>query len=212
MSELSDMARAPSRIGTGWGFAIILLGMLCVLTPFLSGVAVNTLVAIMVAAAGLTMTVYAFKAGSFGKGLLQFLFGGISVLAGIFLLVQPIVGLYTMTAVLIAWFIVDGVFAIIAGIRGKGEPGWGWVIFSGIASLVLGILLWRQWPASGAFAVGLLVGIRLIFTGWSVAMLGMMGDAAVDEAEATAERGELVERVAEKLDNEAPAGAKSEAT
>ena len=212
MSELSDLARAPSRIGTGWGFAIILLGMLCVLTPFLSGVAVNTLVAIMVAAAGLTMTVYAFKAGSFGKGLLQFLFGGISVLAGIFLLVQPIVGLYTMTAVLIAWFIVDGVFAIIAGIRGKGEPGWGWVIFSGIASLVLGILLWRQWPASGAFAVGLLVGIRLIFTGWSVAMLGMMGDAAVDEAEATAERGELVERVAEKLDNEAPAGAKSEAT
>ena len=75
MSELSDLARAPSRIGTGWGFAIILLGMLCVMTPFLSGVAVNTLVAIMVAAAGLTMTVYAFKAGSFGKGLLQFLSG-----------------------------------------------------------------------------------------------------------------------------------------
>ena len=187
MNELSNIARAPSRSGTGWGFAIIILGMLCVMTPFVSGIAVNTMVAILVAAAGLTMTIYAFKAGKFGKGLLQFLFGGITIVAGVLMLVRPMLGLYTMTAVLIAWFIVDGVFAIIAGIGGKGEPGWGWVIVSGAASLILGILLWRQWPASGAFAIGLLVGIRLIFTGWSIAMLGMMGDATVDVVEDAAD-------------------------
>lgn len=198
MNELSDIARAPSRVGTGWGFAIMLLGMLCVMTPYVSGVAVNTMVAVLVAAAGLTMTTYAFKAGKFGKGLLQFLFGGITIFAGVVMLVRPMLGLFTMTAVLIAWFIVDGVFAIIAGIRGKGAPGWGWVIVSGVASLVLGILLWRQWPASGAFAIGLLVGIRLIFTGWSIAMLGMMGDATVDVVEDTAEA-IVDEAVAESL-------------
>lgn len=200
MSELSDLARAPSRMGTGWGFAIVLLGMLCIMTPFLSGVAVNTLVAIMITAAGLTMTVYAFKAGSFGKGLLQFLFGGISILAGVFMLVQPMVGLYTMTAVLIAWFIVDGVFAIIAGFRAKGVKGWGWIIASGAASLILGILLWRQWPDSGVYSVGLLTGIRLIFTGWSVAMLGMMGEATIDAAEeATSEIADEV--IAESIED-----------
>jgi hypothetical protein len=54
------------------------------------------------------------------------------------------------------------------------------------------VLLWRQWPASGNFAIGLLVGIRLIFTGWSIAMLGMIGDAAVDVVE------EAVHEAAEK--------------
>jgi uncharacterized membrane protein HdeD (DUF308 family) len=84
---------------------------------------------------------------------------------------------------LLAYFLVDGIFAIIAGVRGKGAPGWGWMIVSGIASIVLAVILWRQWPVSGTYAIGLLVGIRLIFTGWSIAMLGMLGDATVDVVE-----------------------------
>lgn len=200
MNDISDIARAPSRVGTGWGFAIMLLGMLCVMTPFLSGIAVNTMVAILITAAGLTMTTYAFKAGAFGKGLLQFLFGGITILAGVAMLARPMLGLYTMTAVLIAWFLVDGVFSIIAGLRGKGVPGWGWLTVSGVASIILGILLWRHWPDSGQYAVGLLVGIRLIFTGWSVAMLGMMGDATVDVVEDTAEA-IVDEAVAESIED-----------
>ena len=183
MNELSAVARASSRMGTVWGFAVMLIGMLCIMTPFLSGIAVNTVVAILIVASGISITIYAFKAGSIAKGLLQFLFGGITLIAGVVMLLRPMLGMYTMTAVLIAWFVVDGVFAIIAGIRGRSEQGWGWVLVSGIASLVLGIFLWRQWPASGAFAIGLLAGIRLIFTGWSIAMLGMMGDATVDVAE-----------------------------
>ena len=61
------------------------------------------------------------------------------------------------------------------------------MIVSGVASVVLAVLLWRQWPASGAYAVGMLVGIRLIFSGWSIAMLGMLGDAAVDIVEQAVE-------------------------
>lgn len=193
MSNLGDIARLPSRVGTVWGFVIMLLGMLCIMTPFVSGVAVSGMIAVILVAAGMAMTVYAFKAGSFGKGLLQFLFGGITIVAGVAVFAQPVLSMFTLTAVLIAWFLVDGVFSIIAGIRGKGEPGWGWVIVSGVASIVLAVLLWRQWPASGTYAVGLFAGIRLIFTGWSVAMLGMMGDASVD----------VVEEAVEEVDSEA---------
>ncbi len=183
MSELSDIARAPSRVGTGWGFAVMLLGMLAIMTPFVSGIAVTAMVAVFITAAGLTMTVYAFKAGSFGKGLLQFLFGGITVVCGVAMFSEPVLGMLTITGILLAYFLVDGVFTIIAGVRGKGTPGWGWMTVSGIASIVLAVILWRQWPVSGAFTIGLLVGIRLIFTGWSIAMLGMLGDAAVDVVE-----------------------------
>jgi uncharacterized membrane protein HdeD (DUF308 family) len=129
------------------------------------------------------MTVYAFKAGSFGKGLLQFLFGGITVLCGVAMFSMPMLSMLTLTTVLLAYFLVDGIFAIVAGIRGKDAPGWRWMIVSGIASIVLAVILWRQWPVSGEYTIGLLVGIRLIFTGWSIAMLGMLGDATVDVVE-----------------------------
>ena len=183
MSELSDIARAPSRVGTGWGFAVMLLGMLAIMAPFVSGVAVATMVALLITAAGLTMTVYAFKAGSFGKGLLQLLFGGITILCGVVMFSAPVLSMFTLTGILLVYFFVDGIFSIVAGIRGKGAPGWGWMTVSGIASIVLAVILWRQWPISGEYAIGLLVGIRLIFTGWSIAMLGMLGDATVDVIE-----------------------------
>jgi len=187
MSELSDIARAPSRVGTGWGFAVMLLGMLAIMAPFVSGVAVTTMVALLITAAGLAMTVYAFKAGSFGKGLLKLLFGGITILCGVVMFSAPVLSMFTLTGILLVYFFVDGIFSIVAGIRGKGAPGWGWMIVSGIASIVLAVILWRQWPVSGQYAIGLLVGIRFIFTGWSIAMLGMLGDATVDVVEAAVE-------------------------
>ncbi len=149
MNELSDIARAPSRVGTGWGFAIMLLGMLAIMAPFVSGVAVTAMVAVFSA---------------------------------------PVTGMLTLTGILLVYFFVDGIFSIIAGVRGKGAPGWGWVTVSGIASVVLAVIIWRQWPISGAFAIGLLVGIRLIFTGWSIAMLGMLGDATIDVVEDAVEQ------------------------
>jgi len=187
MNELSDITRAPSRVATGWGFAVILLGMLAIMAPFVAGLAATVTVAGLIVAAGLSMTVYAFKAGSFGKGLLQFLFGGITALCGVAMFSTPVLSMLTLTGILLAYFLVDGIFAIIAGVRGKGAPGWGWMIVSGIASIVLAVILWRQWPISGANTIGLLVGIRLIFTGWSIAMLGMLGDAMVDVVEDAAE-------------------------
>ena len=187
MTELSDIARAPSRVGTGWGFAVMLLGVLAVSAPFVSGVAATSLVAVLITAAGLTMTMYALKAGSFGKGLLQLLFGGITVICGVAMFLTPMLSMWTLTGLLMVYFFVDGIFAVVSGVRGRPAPGWGWVLISGIASIVLAVLLYRQWPDSGKYAVGLLVGIRLIFTGWSIAMLGMLGDAAVDVVEEAVE-------------------------
>jgi uncharacterized membrane protein HdeD (DUF308 family) len=165
----------------------MILGMLAIMTPFVSGVAVTAMVAVFITAAGLAMTVYAFKAGSFGKGLLQLLFGGITVLCGIAMFSTPVLSMLTLTGILLAYFLVDGIFVIIAGVRRKGEPGWGWMIISGIASIVLAVILWQKWPISGAYVIGMLVGIRLIFTGWSIAMLGMLGDATVDVVEGAVE-------------------------
>ena len=186
MNEISDAMRAPSRMGTVLGIATIIFGILAMMMPMVSGITVAAIVAVLLIAGGIARSIFAFKAGSFGKGLLMFLFGGFSVLCGVIMLARPLIGLASLTMVLVVYFLVDGIFEIIAGFKLKGVKGWFWFIIGGIASLVLAYMIWKQWPASGQWAIGLLVGIRLIFAGWEMVAIGAVGDAAVDELEAGA--------------------------
>ena len=97
------------------------------------------------------------------------------------MLTNPAQGLEALTTLVIAYFVVDGIFTIVAGFKLKPIPGWGWILTSGISSLVLGGLLWSQWPMSGIYAIGMLIGVRLIFAGWSYVMLGAVTNQAGSE-------------------------------
>ena len=172
MSELSDIARAPSRVGTGWGFAVMLLGMLAIMAPFVSGVAVTATVAVLITAAGLAMTMYAFKAGSLGRGVVRLLFGGITIVAGTAIIGQPQIALATLTLFLAVYFVVDGIsmsFASASMPAGKART---WVLINSLLTLMLGVLIWSGWPLSGVWAIGVLVGVRLIFSGMTMMALG----------------------------------------
>jgi len=70
------------------------------------------------------------------------------------------------------YFLVDGISEIIAAFKIKPDQGWGWVLFNGIIAVLLGFMIWRQWPVSGAWAIGILVGIHILMTGWSMIILG----------------------------------------
>lgn len=186
MNEVTDAMRAPSRIGTVLGIATIVFGILAMMMPMISGITVAAIVAVLLIAGGIARTIFAFKAGSFGRGLMMFLFGGLSILCGAVMLARPLIGLASLTMVLVAYFLVDGIFEIIAGFKLKGVRGWFWFVIGGIASLVLAYMIWKQWPASGQWAIGLLVGIRLIFAGWEMIAIGAVGEGVVDEIEAAA--------------------------
>jgi uncharacterized membrane protein HdeD (DUF308 family) len=197
VSAITDSVRANARLGAVSGFLLVVLGVMAIASPFVSGIAVSSLVAAIMVAAGMTTIFFCFKAQSFGRGLLQLLFGGITMLAGMVMIATPILTMVTLTAVLMAYFFVDGAFTVYSGFQRKPAEGWGWIVTSGVASIALGVLLAYQWPASGTYAVGLLVGIRLLFSGWSIAMLGMAADNL----------GENIGRIAEEVRvefNEAP--------
>ena len=85
---------------------------------------------------------------------------------------RPVVGLLSMTLLLAVYFIVDGVSEIFAAFKMKPDRGWGWLLFNGIVAVLLGAMIWRQWPVSGAWAIGLLVGIHILFSGWTMIVLG----------------------------------------
>ena len=105
-----------------------------------------------------------------------------SIVIGGYMLSRPGMALATLTLVLAVYFVVDGVFQSIWAFRLRPIKGWGWSLFSGVVSLALGIMIWRQFPVSGIWAVGTLAGIHMVFGGSSVASVCATARKAADEA------------------------------
>jgi uncharacterized membrane protein HdeD (DUF308 family) len=165
MNQLKDAAKTGSTSMTVFGIITIILGMFAMLAPGLTGLSVVLLLGGIVLAAGIVRIIWAFRAGSFGKGLLMFAIGGLTLICGIVLLAHPLFASGVLTILLAVYFIVDGIFEIVAAVQLHPGAGWGWMLFGGIVSIWLGIIIWRQFPLSGIWAIGILLGIKLFFVG-----------------------------------------------
>jgi len=150
---------------TTYGVIAIILGLLAMLAPGLAGLSVALLLGIIVLAAGIVRIVWAFQAGTFGKGVAGFVIGGLTLLCGILLIANPLFASGMLTIMLAIYFIFDGVFEIMAAVQRKPLEGWGWLMFGGIVSVLLGLMIWAQYPLAGAWAMGILIGIKLFMVG-----------------------------------------------
>ena len=165
MNELNENIKAEGRNMTIFGVITIILGILAMLAPGLTGMSIVMLVGVFVIGGGIVRMIWAFQAGSLGRGLLMFGIGGLTLLCGIFLAANPLFASGVLTIILAIYFVVDGIFEITASFQLKPEPGWGWMLFGGIVSVLFGIMIWGQFPLSGAWAIGILLGIKLFFVG-----------------------------------------------
>ena len=116
--------------------------------------------------------IWAFKSDSLGQGIFKFALGGLTLLFGLMMVGRPLVVLGSLTLLLAAYFIVDGIFEIAAALQLKPETGWGFLLFGGAVSLMLGLMIWRQFPLSGTWAIGVLIGVKLLFAGLEMIMVG----------------------------------------
>ncbi len=187
MNDFTEAAGAGGKRISRLGIATMVLGFLVMLAPILVGFSLLWILGILVAVAGLCRMFWAFQTGSLGKGVLVFAIGGLTLLAGIVLLANPMFASGVLTIVLAIYFVVDGAaeigtaFAIPRGSRRR------WMLFGGIVSIVLGVMIWRQFPLSGVWAIGVLLGIKLLFGGMIMVATGSTVRAvagAMDEAEA----------------------------
>ena len=154
------------------GVVMIIAGVLAIVAPFVAGVSVTIMLGAMLLIGGIAQCFLAFKAGAFGKGLLVFLVGALTVVAGFLTLKEPVTALESLTLLLASYFVAAGIFECVGAVSARPEQGWGWLLFSGAVSVLLGIMLWRQFPFSGVWAVGTLVGVRLIFSGVALFSIG----------------------------------------
>ena len=179
MSEFAASTHVEGRNMTIYGVIAIILGILAMLAPGVTGLSVAMLVGVFVVVAGIVRMIWAFQAGSLGRGLLMFAIGGLTLLVGLALVANPLFATGVLTIVLSAYFVVDGIFEIAAGLQRRPAPGWGWMLFGGIVSILLGMMIWGQYPLSGAWAIGILLGIKLFFIGLIMVTGGSAARSAV---------------------------------
>ena len=123
--------------------------------------------------AGAAQAFHAFwKERGWGGFFVDLLMGILYVVVGFMILANPQATAVTLTLLIGMFLIFDGLFRIVGAIAVR-LPNWGWILLNGAISLLMGIMIWRQWPLSGIWVIGLFVGIQMIFNGWSLVMLAL---------------------------------------
>ncbi len=162
----SDTAvRSASTLSMLWGALLIVLGIMAVCSPFLAAVAVSVVVAWVIVVAGVVHLLLAFHAHGAGSAIWRVLVGLAYLFFGGYMLFHPLISVASLTLVLSTLFVIEGVLDLILYARMRPLRGSGWVLMDGIVTILLGLLIYLQWPSSSSWAIGTLVGISLMISG-----------------------------------------------
>jgi uncharacterized membrane protein HdeD (DUF308 family) len=154
------------------GLSLIVLGTAALGSAvFVSEVAV-VFFGLLLLAGGIAQVVSAFWTGHWGGFLVNLLVGLLYIVTGFFVVDAPIEGAIALTLLLSLMFFVSGLVRIVAALTLR-FPMWGWSLANGAISVLLGVMIYRQWPAAGLWVIGMFVGIELIFNGWTWVMLAI---------------------------------------
>ena len=182
-SRLSQAVREHWKLFLIEGIILVILGILAILVPPLATIAVTILIGwlfLISGVAGLITTFGARHAPGFWWSLLSALLG---IAAGLVLLVWPLSGAISLTLLLIVFFIIEGVLSIMYAVEHKREltGQWGWMLVSGIIDLILAAMIWGGLPSTAAWALGLLVGINMLFGGSAMIAMAMHARGSGDQ-------------------------------
>ncbi len=160
---------------TGWSIALsvlmIIAGFLAIASPLLAGIAVTRLVGWLLLFSGGLHFVYAFRGGGVTAVLWEILLAVVYVIAGIYILANTFIGLATLTFVVAFYLFAESYLELAASYMMRHERGSGWLLFDGIVTLLLAVMIMSTWPASKAWAIGILVGVSMLFSGISRLMI-----------------------------------------
>lgn len=155
------------------GVVVLVLGVICIASPAVAGTAVVYVIGGLMLLAGMVQIVQAWRAEGWSEKVVPLILGVITGATGIAVLAHPWLGSAMLTFVIAAYFIVEGLWKIIASFSYRPARGWLAILISGLLALLLGVLIWAEWPWSGLLAVGILVGIDLLSTGVSLICLSL---------------------------------------
>lgn len=160
---------------------LIVAGMLAIIVPAAAGLAVTILLGWLLIFSGVTHLVFAWHTRGARSILWEILVALVYLVIGIYLLWNPGPALVSLTLALAIYLFAEAVLEFILAFRLRPMAGSSWLLVDGILTLILAIMIWRTWPASGPWAIGILVGISMIFSGVARLMLSMTARSLLDK-------------------------------
>jgi len=173
--RLAAAVREHSTLFLVEGIVLVVLGLLAIIVPPVASLAATVLfgwILLVSGVIGLISTLRARHAPGFIWSLISALVG---IAAGVLLLVRPVLGTLSLTAILIAFLFAEGVVSILYAIEHRRALSgrWGWMLASGILDLVLGAIVLAGLPGSAFWALGVIIGINMLFGGWSLIAMAL---------------------------------------
>lgn len=169
----ADLVRRASALSTLWGVSLIVLGVLAIGSPMAAAVAVNVVISWLLVLAGVVHVAVAFHLREAGRVIWRALVGLAYIFFGVYLIAHPAIGVASLTLVLASLFLIEGIFDIALFFQVRSIEGSSWILFDGIITLLLGLMIYVQWPSSSAWAIGTLVGVSMIISGVTRLMLSV---------------------------------------
>jgi len=162
---------------SGWSIAlgvlIILLGIIAIMAPLVAGVVAVSILGWTAIFGGMAQIFYAFQAHSGGRTILELVLAVVYLVAGIYLISNPVAGLVTLTLFLGSLLVVYGAIAVLLAFQWRPSQGWGWVLFDAIVTALLGLMIIAHWPVNSAWVIGTLFGISILSSGISRLMVSL---------------------------------------
>ena len=167
---------APLRAKSGWIIAlgvVYLVGGIIALSSVVMATAASVLiVGIMMIIAGVAEVVNAFQVRTWGKFILWLLLGALYIVAGLLTFANPLLAAALLTLLLGASLVASGIMRLILAFSMKDGAHWGWVLLSGLITLLLGFVILSRWPVSSLYVLGVFLGIDLVLAGASWIAIG----------------------------------------
>lgn len=165
------------------GILTAILGVIAIGSPAVAGTAVVYIVGAIMLIAGISQVVMGLKAEGWSHKLLPLILGTVTTLGGLAVLAHPVLGMEVLTLILAAYFVAEGIWKVVASFSFRPAQGWLAILFSGVITWLLGAMIWTQWPASGMWAIGILVGVDLLTTGIALIAVGVTLGKIADKIE-----------------------------
>ena len=170
MAQLKSFSKSLVSIG----IFVLVIGLIAILFPIAFGKATIIILGIIFIIGGVLRLTFAMSSLSTGSVPLKYLAGILMIIAGIWLIADPDMGLNILTLFLALYFIIDGISSITYSFTMRPVAGGAYLIAEGIISVILGILIWAHWPEASKFVLSIYVGIKLLFTGMAIIMTGKL--------------------------------------
>jgi uncharacterized membrane protein HdeD (DUF308 family) len=154
-----------SRPSIAWAVLLIVFGFLAIALPIATSFGVVLVVAWLIVFSGGFQFIHAFQSKGAGHILWKLLVAVLYLIVGIYFLMRPVIGVAGFTLALAFFFVAEGVIDLVAYFQNRNARGSGWILLDGIVTLILGVLVWKQWPSSSLWVIGTLVGISMVMTG-----------------------------------------------